>query len=486
MKRTTSVPGLLLLLDRKSAVPLRAQLERELRAAIRTGRVRPLARLPSTRALATDLGISRGLVVEAYDQLLAEGYLAARRGAATRVAARTVLGAPPPGAVAVTARPQTLRYDFRPGLPDTTAFSRRAWLGALRRALASAPAAALGYPDPQGAEPLREALAAYLNRARGTVARPEHIVTCTGFTQGLRLVCQVLRARGASRIAVEDPSHAEQRAIVAAAGLRPVSIAVDAGGLCVDRLARVPVAAVLVTPAHQFPTGAVLAPERRAALLDWAARRRAWIVEDDFDAEYRYDREPIGTLQGLAPERVVYAGSASKTLAPALRLGWLLVPSELTAAVARAKRADDLGSPTLEQLAYAEFLEHGELDRHLRRTRPVYQRRRDALVAALRAHVPAARVHGVAAGLHLMVELPPEVDEAAIVAAAADASVGVYGVRAHRARPGAGPPALLLGYGALSEAALAAGVERLATAIRTVSRAGTMPRAEPEAERSHS
>ena len=460
------MPELLLLLDRKSATPLRAQLERELRTAIRTGRLRPLARLPSTRALAADLGVSRGVVVEAYDQLLAEGYLAARRGAATRVAARAVLVPPEPGAP-VDAPPRSLRYDFRPGLPDVGGFPRRAWLAALRRALAAAPSGALGYPDPSGPEPLRTALAAYLNRARGTLARPEHIVTCTGFTQGLRLVCQVLRERGAARIAVEDPSHAEQRAIIAAAGLRPVSIAVDEGGLRVDRLARISVAAVLVTPAHQFPTGAVLAPERRAALLDWASRRHALIVEDDFDAEYRYDREPVGTLQGLAPDRVVYAGSASKTLAPALRLGWLLVPSGLAAAVARAKRADDLGSPTLEQLAYAEFLERGELDRHLRRTRLVYRRRRDALVAALRIHVPAGRVQGVAAGLHLMLELPGGSDERAIVDAAARASVGVYGVQGHRARPRGGPPALLLGYGTLSEAAIAAGVARLATALRT-------------------
>jgi GntR family transcriptional regulator/MocR family aminotransferase len=481
MRRTTSVPELLLLIDRKSATPLRAQLERELRAAIRAGRVRPLARLPSTRALAADLGVSRGLVVEAYDQLLAEGYLAARRGSATRVAARTVLVAPGPSPAPAESGPRSLHYDFRPGLPDLSAFPRRAWLAALRRAVTAASSTALGYPDPRGAGPLREALAAYLNRARGTVARAEHIVTCTGFTQGLRLVCQVLRAGGASGIAVEDPSHAEQRAIVAAAGLRPVPIAVDGGGLRVDRLVRVPVAAVLVTPAHQFPTGAVLAPERRAVLLEWASRRGTLIVEDDFDAEYRYDRVPVGTLQGLAPERVVYAGSASKTLAPALRLGWLLVPSALATAVARAKRGDDLGSPTLEQLAYAEFLERGELDRHLRRTRLVYRRRRDALVGALRAHVPEAQVHGVAAGLHLMIELRRQVDEQSIVQAAASASVGVYGVQAHRARPGAGPPALLLGYGALSEAAIAVGVERLAAAISTVVRrgAGATPRARP-------
>ena len=320
----------------------------------------------------------------------------------------------------------------------------------------------LGYPDPRGAEPMRSALAAYLNRARGTMALPELMVLCTGFTQGLRIVCHALRERGLSRVAVEEPSHAEQRAIVSASGLRPVPIPVDQDGLRVDRLGPADVGAVLVTPAHQFPTGAVLAPARRAALLRWASQRGALIVEDDFDAEYRYDREPVGALQGLAPDRVVYAGSASKTLAPALRLGWLVLPRGLASAVAQAKRGDDLGSPTIEQLAYADFLDRGELDRHLRRTRLVYRRRRDALVAALGLHLPAVRIRGVAAGLHLMIELDRDADESAIVAAAASRSVAVYGVRVHRARPRAGPPALLLGYGAMSEAAIAEGVARLA------------------------
>jgi GntR family transcriptional regulator / MocR family aminotransferase len=238
---------------------------------------------------------------------------------------------------------------------------------------------------------------------------------------------------------------------------------VDGDGVRIDRLEAARVDAVLVTPAHQFPTGAVLGPARRAALLDWARRRGALVVEDDFDAEYRYDREPVGALQGLAPDRVVYAGSASKTLAPALRLGWLVLPAALADAVAQAKRRDDLGSPVIEQLAYADFLDRGELDRHLRRTRVLYRRRRDALVAALAAHVPAARVHGVAAGLHLMIELPPDTDEAALIAVAARRSVAVYGVGVHRGRTG--PPALVLGYGAMSERAIAEGVVRLAAAL---------------------
>jgi GntR family transcriptional regulator/MocR family aminotransferase len=416
--------------------------------------------------------------VQAYEQLLAEGYVVTRRGSATRVAARPI-GAEPRLASAVVldgaasrnghpvdAPTPPPRYNFRPGLPDGAAFPRRAWLASLRRALAAVPDASLGYPDPRGPEPMRRALAAYLNRARGTVALADLVVACTGFTQGLRLVCQALRERGGRRIAIEDPCHAEQRGLVERAGLRPVPIPVDRGGLRVDRLCRADVDAALVTPAHQFPTGAVLTPERRGALLDWAARRRAVVVEDDFDAEYRYDREPIGTLQGLAPDRVVYAGSASKTLAPALRLGWLLLPAHLAEAVARAKRRDDLGSPTLEQLAFADFVEHAELDRHLRKSRLVYRRRRDALITALDRSLPELRVHGVAAGLHVMVELCAGSDERAVIAAAALRSVAVYGVSAHRSRPRSGPPALVLGYGAMSERDIAAGIERLAAAVR--------------------
>ena len=469
MKRATARPELLLRLSGRRGVSRRRELERELRALIQTGGLRAGDRLPSTRNLAGDLGVSRGLVVEAYDQLLAEGYVTARRGSATRVAGRRPAA---PVSRVVEPRATSLRYDFRPGVPDASMFPRRAWLASLRRTLAMAPDAALGYPAPRGAEAVHAALAAYLNRARGAVASAECVVMCAGFTQGLRLVCHVLRERGVTRMAIEDPSHAEQRSLISVAGLRPVPVAVDADGLEVDRLARADVGAVLITPAHQFPTGAVLAPSRRAALLDWALRRGAFIVEDDYDAEYRYDREPVAAVQGLAPDRVIYAGSASKTLAPALRLGWLVLPPELVADVAAAKRRDDLGSPTLAQLAYADFVERGELDRHLRRMRLFYRRRRDALVAALDFRLPALRIHGVAAGLHLMVELDEDADERAVIAAAAGRSVGVYGVAIHRARPAGHPPALVLGYAAMPETAIAEGIDRLAKAIEATRPAG--------------
>jgi GntR family transcriptional regulator/MocR family aminotransferase len=279
----------------------------------------------------------------------------------------------------------------------------------------------------------------------------------------------VLKRRGLRALAVEDPGHADQCTDIQAAGLKTPRIPVDAKGIRIDRLAKSGAGAVLVTPAHQYPTGAVLAPERRAELLDWAERTRSIVIEDDYDAEYRYDREPIGALQGLAPERVIYVGSASKILSPALRVGWLGLPSGLVADVAEAKLQADRGSSVFEQLALADFLDHGELDRHLRRTRPIYRQRRDTLANALRAHLPDTVIHGVAAGLHFLIELDAGVDEEAVVAGAAAHSVRVYGARPYRANPRMGPPALIVGYGGISEARINEGVTELARVIEQCS-----------------
>jgi GntR family transcriptional regulator/MocR family aminotransferase len=264
---------------------------------------------------------------------------------------------------------------------------------------------------------------------------------------------------------VENPGHADQCTDIRKSGLETPHIPVDEHGLCVDRLSRLDAGAVLVTPAHQYPTGAVLAPARRAALLDWATRRRAIIIEDDYDAEYRYDREPIGALQGLAPDRVAYVGTASRVLAPALRLAWLVVPAALADDVARAKLHVDRGSPTPEQLAFAEFLECGAFDRHVRRTRQIYRRRRDALIAALQMHLPRLQFHGVAAGLHMMIELTREVDEQAVIEAAARRSIRIYGASAYHAKPLTGPPALVLGYGGLAEERIGEAVRQLIAAL---------------------
>jgi GntR family transcriptional regulator / MocR family aminotransferase len=460
--RTSSRSELELLvgLDRDGP-PLRAQLEGQLRDAVRGGRLASGVALPSTRALARELGVSRGVVVDAYAQLAAEGYLVATQGAPTRVSDASSPPATAPRAPSGEGPP---RHDFRPGGPDVSLFPRAAWLASLRAALRDAPDARLDYGDPRGAPELRRALARYLGRVRGVAADPERVVVTSGMAQGMALFARALSAEGPRRLALEDPSSAPGRAQLAANGLAIVPVAVDEHGLRVDLLDHAAPDGVMVTPAHQFPLGVVLAADRRAALVDWVSRTGAIVLEDDYDAEYRYDRAPVGAVQGLAPERVVYAGSVSKTLAPALRLGWLVLPERLAGAVARAKASDDLGTPVVEQLALADFLERGELDRHLRRTRAVYRARRDVLVAALHDHLDGCTTAGVAAGLHLVVYLPPDADEAAVLAAARARGVGLSGLSEHRIEPG--PPALLLGYGRIAEPAVEPAVQALADSLR--------------------
>lgn len=461
--RTSSELELLVDLDRDDAEPLHRQLERGLRGAIRTGRLKPTAALPSTRALAGQLGVSRGIVVEAYGQLVAECYLDVQPGGITRVA--RVPGTP---AARTTSEPEPTRLlvDFRPGRPDLDEFPRAVWLRAVRRVLNTAPSERFGYLDGRGTPELRNALAAYLNRARGTVADPADIVVATGFGQALSLVAQMLRANGARRVAVEDPSDPEYRASIRAAGLEVVGVPVDASGLLVGRLAGTDADAVLVTAAHQYPVGGVLPAERRAALVDWADARNGVIIEDDYDAEFRYDRAPIGTLQGLCPDHVVYAGSASKILAPGLRLGWLVAPTRFVDGLAKAKVAADMGSSALDQLAFADILDRGELDHHLRRMRPIYRRRRDELLAALARELPALRPTGASAGLHVLAWLPPDLDEDRIVTESLAAGIGISGLGPRRIAPG--PGGLIFGYGGIRESAIEDGVRRLAAVIANV------------------
>jgi len=454
-------------IDRARELPLHEQIERSLREAIRSGRMPGDMRLPSTRALALQLGVSRGVVTEAYGQLAAEGSLAMRQGAPVRVA-RAVRSA----AQRMPARSllETHRYHFHPGLPDLAGFPREAWLRSLRAGLRDSPLAAIGYGDPRGLPALREALAEYLGRVRGVDADPEHTLVCTGFMQGFALICRALYARGVECIALEDPGWHVHRLIVEGAGMEVVPVGVDEEGLRVDELARTDAAAVVVTSAHQFPTGAVLNPERRAALIEWAEEERL-IVEDDYDAEYRYDRVAVGALQGLAPERIAYIGSASKRLAPGMRLGWVLMPSWLTWELTSSKTIEDSGSEVIGQLALRDFIARGELDRHVRRMRLRYQRRRETLLGALARWLPEGRVgeSGGAAGLFELMMAPEEIDEHALVMAAAARGVGVEGLALHRFLPG-GPPGLLLGYGNLSEPAIEQGVRLLGEAFEEVCR----------------
>jgi GntR family transcriptional regulator/MocR family aminotransferase len=385
-------------------------------------------------------------VAEAYAQLGAEGYLQARPGAPTRVA-EGGRGLEP---AARAAHPPEPRLSLRPGVPDVSGFPRSAWVAALRRALSSAPDAVLRAGDPRGRPELRAALARYLGRARGVLADPERIVICAGFTEGLALLCRALRGTGA--LAMEDPCFAAHRDIAHAAGLRVAPLAVDERGA----LPGVPpdVAAVHLTPAHQFPLGGTLAPERRSAFVAWAREHGTVAIEDDYDGEFRYDRQPAGALQGLDPEHVVYAGTASKTLAPALRLGWLVLPDRLVEPVLAAKP-----NPTaaLEQLALAELLSGGGYDRHVRRMRQRYRTRRDALLARLGDR----RALGIAAGLHVVVEVASEED---VLARAAEHDLALEPLTPywHRAPAFHG---LVIGYAAPPEHALAAALSALSSAL---------------------
>jgi GntR family transcriptional regulator/MocR family aminotransferase len=443
---------------------LTGQLTRALRTAVRQGRLAAGTRLPATRALGQELGVSRGVVVEAYAQLVAEGYLVARHGSGTRVAC----GVTPAGPAAPAGPPEpAVEYDLKPGTPDLAAFPRAAWLSATRQALAEARHSRLGYGDPAGQRGLRSELAAYLGRVRAAAAAPADVVVVSGVAQSLALLCGVLRARGQGRWAVEDPCSPGTLELLRAHGVDPVGIPVDGEGIDVDALAASGAEVVLVTPAHQYPTGVVLAPARRAALLAWAHRTAALVVEDDYDAEFRYDREPVGCLQGLARDRVVHLGSLSKSLAPGLRLGWAVLPDWLGEDFRTAKRYADLGTGVVDQLAFAGLLAGGAYDRHLRAVRARYRGRRDALVRSLGVHLPDAAVRGVAAGLHLYLDLPPGTREQAVVAAALARGLRVEPVGPMRLSPGG--PALALGYCSLTEGRLERAAVLLAQAVATAS-----------------
>jgi GntR family transcriptional regulator / MocR family aminotransferase len=462
-------PGLLLRLDRSGGEPLRSQLEDGLREAIRAGRLPAGERLPSSRELSRELRVSRGLVQECYGQLLSEGYLTSQVGSATRVAVGAQPSAPAPAARREP-RPQLLA-DFHAGVPDLASFPRADWVWATREACSSVPTADLDYGDPAGHGELREVLAGYLRRVRAAAAGPEQVIVSTGFAQGLSLVLRALVRTGVRCAAFEDPGYGsaetdETMQAAQAAGLRLVHVPVDDLGVDVDALAAGGAQVVVVTPAHQSPTGVVLAASRRHALVEWATRNGAFIVEDDYDSEFRYDREPIGVLQGLAPDRVFTIGTASKALAPAVRLGWVLAPPRLTSAVATEKLLSDRGTSTLDQLTLAALIRSGRYDRHLRRMRAVYARRRTRLMTALARHAPAIRLTGLAAGFHAVAHLPASSGEQAVIAAARERLVGLYGMSDYRATPGAAPPQLVLGFGNVSERAIDPAISAVADLLR--------------------
>ena len=459
-------PELLLRLDRDADLPLRVQLESCLRDAIRSGRLQVGERVPSTRELARELSVSRGLVQECYGQLIAEGYLTSQGGSATRIAKGTAPQDPPaPVPDRREVAPVRLVADFLPAVPDLASFPRSDWAWAMREACREIPTADLYYGDPRGSQVLRQVLASYLRRVRAAAADPDRIVVCTGFAQGQNLALRALAGIGVRCVAFEDPGYdtTDIAETAQAAGLRGLPVPVDESGVDVTALATSGAQAVVLTPAHQAPTGVVLTASRRHAVLDWARRNDAYVVEDDYDSEFRYDREPVGMLQGLAPERVFAVGTTSKSLAPAVRLGWMLTPAGLTEAVAEGKRIGDRGSSTLDQLALAALLESGRYDRHLRRMRAVYAARRTVLIETLARHAPTVRLTGLAAGFHAVAHLHPAADEQAVVAAALDRQVGLHPMEDYRATPApAGAPQLILGFGNLPERGITIGLTTVA------------------------
>ncbi|WP_299539256.1 PLP-dependent aminotransferase family protein [uncultured Streptomyces sp.] len=471
--RTDPAWGTFLELGAPADGPLHIRLARALRTAVTGGRIATGSTLPPSRRLAAELGCSRWVVTEAYAQLAAEGYLEARSGSATRVRAQAApAGTPPPPAPADRPDPE---FDLLPGVPDLRAFPRKAWADAVRDATRSLARTELGYPDAQGLPLLRQRLAAYLVRGRGAALDAGQLVVRGGTLDAVLQMCRLLRAAGHRRVAVEDPGWTRLRTVVAAEGLVPVPVPVDGDGLRVDLLFHEPqVRAVIVAPAHQFPTGVVLAPARRAALVAWARERDGLVLEDDYDAEFRYDRHPVGVLQGMAPEHVALMGSVSKTLSPALRIGWVAAPARWADALAAAGAPP----PVIDQRALAGFLASGAYDRHLRAARIRYKHRRDRLLDELASTLPGLPVSGAAAGFHLLLSLgdgPAACSPAAAVREAARLGVRVADLDDYRVRreTDTGPPALVLGYGNLADPAVPGAVRRLAAAIDAAPRRET-------------
>lgn len=454
--RNLQACGLLLLVDRSQPRSFSRQVEEQIRSGIQSGALAANEHLPSGRVLAEDLGVSRGVVMRAYAQLAAEGYVTLRQGAAPTVRAAIRSGSE---TVHSENGHRSVAYDLRPHLPEVATFPRQPWLRAVREALEQARTADLTYSNPRGLWSLRVDVANYLSRARGVLALPERTLITAGSTHTLSLVSRMLARQGRTRMAFENPSHPLLRAVASRGGQTVVRAEIDERGVRPEAIEAAE--SVFVSPAHQFPTGVALTPERRSRLIEWAEEGDALILEDDYDAEFRYDRAPIGALQGLAPEQVIYMGSTGKTFAPALRIGWAVIPAALYDDMARELFTNMLHVSGLDQLAFAKFLHRNDFDRHLRRMRQLYRSRRDLVVSVLRDLLPNHSVRGLAAGLHVILEMPSHTAAAAVRNEAAAAGIVVESVE-HYAFPNyAGPAGLVIGYGGLPEPTLEAAIRRL-------------------------
>jgi len=494
---TSATP--LIRIDPRARSPRFRQICEQLRAAILAGRLVPGAALPSTRALAAELSVARNTVKQAYEQLAAEGFLEARSGAATRVAAgslprrvarESAQAARGGGAARPTRRlarrmralldlrgldygPGITRQvgAFRIGRPALDAFPLEIWARLAGRRWRHASAGQLGYADPRGEARLREAIAAWISASRGVRCDPERILVVGGSQEGLDLAARVLLDPGDATW-LEDPGYFGARAAATAAGARLVPVPVDGEGLDVAAGRRRASGArvAFVTPSHQFPLGVTLSLARRLALLDWARASGGWIVEDDYDCEFRYDARPLAALQGMDDhDRVLYLGTFSKTLFPALRLGFLVLPEDLVAPFVATRAVLDHHGPTLDQLVLADFIAEGHYARHLRRMRALYKERQDVLVREVRDRCAGLlELVPTDAGMHVVAWLAEGLDEAAVVAGAERAGVAVLPLAASRLEPG-GRGGLLLGFGATPPSVIRDAVGRLAGVLRQAS-----------------
>jgi GntR family transcriptional regulator/MocR family aminotransferase len=452
------------------APPRLRQLENGLREAIRSGRLRAGVRLPASRALSEQIDCSRWMVVQAYEQLEAEGYLHSQVGSGTFV--HGVPAGQTPAAQPPRAAETSYLFDFRTGIPDLSLFPRAQWLRAAKAAFTNAPSASLDYGDPDGLPALRTVIADYLGRVRGSSVSEQNTFITNGAVHALGILARTLAAKGIKRIGVEDPGWIPLRLPFEGSEVEAVPIPVDDEGLSVAALRRASVGAALVSPAHSFPVGSVMSRQRRLELMEWAEQTDGLIVEDDYDAEFRYDRHPLGTLQGVHPERVALLGSVSKSLAPGLRLGWLVAPPGLRELIKAGRSQIDAGISVFSQLTFSEFIADGAFERHLRTTRREYAQRREALIAALHEQFPHTTVSGTAAGLHALVKLAASGDDDRVQAALEAHGVRAYSLRRY-CHDGKLPAQfdnglwLVLGFGGIPTRRINDGVHVIAEAIRS-------------------
>ncbi|HEV3468952.1 MAG TPA: PLP-dependent aminotransferase family protein [Pyrinomonadaceae bacterium] len=501
MKLATSLSLADVALDARARAPLYRQLYEALRRAILAGQLKPGTRLPSTRELAGDLRVSRNTVMNAYEQLLAEGYVEGQTGSGTYVSrllpeellharavpprapraarkgrdlsARGRLLAATPSAVA---RAAGATRPFRPGIPAIDAFPFELWSRLVSRHWRRPRRDLLNYGDAAGYAPLREAIASYLGAARAVRCEPEQVIVVAGAQQALDLGARVLTDAG-DDVWVEEPGYLGAKGALAAAGARLVPVPLDEEGLSVEagaRLAPWP-RLVYASPSHQYPTGVTMSLARRLALLEWAGRAGAWIIEDDYDSEYRYAGRPLAALQGLDREqRVVYLGTFSKVLFPALRIGYMVVPVDLVDAFRSARALSDRHSPTVEQAILADFISEGHFARHIRRMRALYAERQAALVAACREELGGLlELKPADAGLHLTGLLPEGVSDLEASRAAEARGVEAQPLSAFHLGP-ARAGGLVLGYAAYDGREIREGVRRLADALGGLRRSVTI------------